>query len=235
MMTEIDFERQRKTVVDRLKSLGYIKSEAVEQAMLKVRREDFVWEKYKLDAYSDTPLPIPGGVTISAPHMHAIFLEALKLKRGDKVLEVGAGSGILLAYMKEIVGSGKVYGIEIVKEAYEFGKRNLQKSGYDEKVGKRVGKKVGKKVTLVLGDGSLGLPKHAPYDKIVSGASAPQIPQTWIDQLKPGGIIVTPVGPTYGEQDLIYLEKTKKGKIIRKNLGGVVFVPLVGEFGYKGS
>jgi protein-L-isoaspartate(D-aspartate) O-methyltransferase len=217
----MSFQEQRAEMVEHLKNMGYVKSKDVERAMLKVKREQFVWDKYKTEAYSDTPLPIPGGVTISAPHMHAIFMSALKLKAGDKVLEVGAGSGILLVYMKEVVGAkGKVYGIEIIEEVYEFAKSNLQKAGY------------GKKVKLVLGDGSKGLPKYAPYDKIVSGASAPKIPKPWIEQLKPGGVIVTPVGPTYGSQDLIYLEKTKKGKIVRKNLGGVIFVPLVGQFGY---
>lgn len=155
--------------------------------------------------------------------MHAIFLEALKLRPGDKVLEIGAGSGILLAYIKEIVGEkGKVYGIEILPAAYEFAMENLKKTGYD------------KKVKLVLGDGSLGLPRFAPYDKILSSASSPpKIPKPWIEQLKAGGIIVTPVGPATGNQFLIYLEKTKEGKIIRKSLGSVVFVPLIGKFGYK--
>lgn len=215
------FQEQRAEMVEHLKNIEYVKSKDVERAMLKVKREKFVWDKYKSEAYADTPLPIPGGVTISAPHMHAIFMSALKLKTGDKVLEVGAGSGILLAYMKEVVGSkGEVYGIEVIEEVYEFAESNLQRTGY------------GKKVKLILGDGSKGLPKYAPYDKIVSGASAPKIPNPWIEQLKPGGIIVSPVGPTHGTQDLIYLEKTKKGKIVSKNLGGVIFVPLTGQFGY---
>ena len=218
----MDFKKQRENLVKHLKNMGYIKSKAIEQAMLKVKREQFVWDRYKADAYADTPLPIPGGVTISAPHMHAIFMSALKLKQGDKVLEIGAGSGILLAYMKEVVGpNGKVYGIEIIPETYEFAKHNLQRARYE------------KKVKLLLGDGSKGLPKYAPYDKIIASASAPKIPKPWVEQLKTGGIIVTPIGPTGGRQDLIYVEKTKEGKIIRKNLGSVIFVPLVGRFGYR--
>jgi len=218
----MDFEKQRRDVVKKLKGIGYIKSEAIEQAMLKVKREQFVWDKYVADAYADTPLPIPGGVTISAPHMHAIFMSSLNLKSGDKVLEVGFGSGILLAYMREVVGSkGKVVGIEFIPETYEFGKKNLDRAGYND-------------IKLYLGDGSLGVPEEAPYDKIVSGASAPEIPKPWIEQLKPGGIIVTPIGPiTYGGQDLIYLEKTEEGKLIRKNLGGVVFVELKGKHGFN--
>lgn len=216
------FKKQREDVVKHLEAMGYIKDERIKKAMLKVKREEFVLPEYKQDAYVDTPLPIPGGQTISAPHMHSIFMSALKLKEGDKVLEIGAGSGILLAYMKEVVGKkGKVIGIEIVKEAYEFAKQNLKKTGYD------------KKVKLVLGDGSKGLPEEAPFDKIVSGASAPEVPKPWVDQLKPGGILVTPVGGISVGQDLIYVEKTKEGKIIKKNLGAVIFVLLRGRFGYK--
>ncbi|MHA1743753.1 MAG: protein-L-isoaspartate O-methyltransferase family protein [Candidatus Heimdallarchaeota archaeon] len=153
--------------------------------------------------------------------MHAIFLSALKLKPGDKVLEVGFGSGILLAYMREIVGKkGKVVGIEIIPETYKFGKKNLERAGY-------------KDIKLVLGDGSLGLAKEAPFDRIISSASCPRIPKPWIDQLKPGGAIITPVGPETGEQELVYMEKTEDGKIVKKNLGGVIFVELKGAFGFK--
>jgi len=150
-------------------------------------------------------------------------MSALKLKKGDKVLEIGAGSGILLAYMKEVVGEkGQVFGTEIIKETYEFAKENLKKSGYD------------KKVRLFHTDGSKGLPGFAPFDKIISSASSPEnIPKPWIEQVKVGGIIVTPIGPEGGYQDLYYFEKKKDGKLIKKNLGSVLFVNLVGEFGFQ--
>jgi len=218
----MNLEKARKDVVEHLERMGYIKDPKIKRAMLKVKRESFVLSDYKLDAYVDTPLPIPGKQTISAPHMHAIFMSALKLKSGDKVLEIGAGSGILLAYMKEVVGKkGKVFGIEIVPEAYKFAKKNLKKAKYD------------KEVKLILGDGSKGLPKEAPFDKIIVSAACPEIPKTLIKQLKRGGILVAPIGGLSGGQDLIYIEKTKKGKIIRKNLGGVIFVPLTGKYGYR--
>lgn len=217
-----EFEKQRIDVVKHLKKIGYIRDPKIKKSMLKVKREQFVLPDYRRDAYLDMPLPIPGDATISAPHMHAIFMSSVKLKPGDKVLEVGAGSGILLAYIKEVVGSkGKVIGIEFTPETYEFTKKNLKKSGY------------AKKVKLVLGDGSKGLPKEAPFDKIIVSAACPEIPRPLIKQLKPGGILVAPVGGISSGQDLIYLEKTKKGELIRKGLGGVIFVPLVGKYGYK--
>ncbi len=215
-----DFDKQRKLVVDNLEKMGYIQTKEIKKAMMKVRREDFVDPQYRNEAYVDTPLPIPGGVTISALHMHAIFLSALKLKPGEKFLEVGAGSGIVLAYAEELVGKeGKVIGIEYVPDAFEFAKKNLKKTGYL------------KKVKLILGDGSKGLPKEAPFDKILISASCPEIPRPLIDQLKPGGILIAPVGAI--DQELIYLEKTKEGEIITKNLGGVIFLRLKGQFGFK--
>lgn len=214
--------KERTDIVRHLEKIGYIKDSRIKKAMLKVKREQFVTPDYIQSAYVDMPLPIPGGATISAPHMHAIFMSSVKLQPGDKVLEVGAGSGILLAYIREVIGSkGKVFGIEFTPETYEFAKKNLKKSGYD------------KKLKLVLGDGSKGMPKEAPFDKIIVSAACPEIPRPLIKQLKPGGILVAPVGGISSGQDLIYLEKPKKGKIIRKNLGGVIFIPLVGKYGYK--
>jgi len=217
-----ELEKQRIDVVEHLERIDYLKDPRIKKAMLKVKREQFVLPAYRRDAYIDTPLPIPGEATISAPHMHVIFMSSVKLKPGDKVLEVGAGSGILLAYIKEIVGKkGKVFGIEITPEVYKFAKKNLKKSGYD------------KKVKLVLGDGSLGLEKEAPFDKIIVSAACPEIPRPLIKQLKSGGILVAPVGGIGGGQDLIYLEKTKEGEIKTKNLGGVIFVKLTGKYGWR--
>jgi len=154
--------------------------------------------------------------------MHAISLEALQLKPGEKFLEVGAGSGIMLAYAYEIIKSKeKVFGIEIVPEAYKFGKENLEKAGY------------GNKVKLVLGDGSLGLPNYAPFDKVLISAACPDIPKPLKEQTKVGGRIVAVIGLPHGDQHLVLVEKTKGGKFLRKKLLPVVFVPLVGEYGWK--
>jgi protein-L-isoaspartate(D-aspartate) O-methyltransferase len=154
--------------------------------------------------------------------MHAISLEALKLKRGEKFLEVGAGSGILLAYAYEIIKSkGKVFGIEIIPETYKFGKENLKKAGYSNKV------------SLILGDGSLGLPEYAPFDKILVSAACPDIPKPLMEQLKTPGRIVAVVGSPVREQELVLVEKTKNGKVKRKSLLPVVFVKLTGKYGWK--
>ena len=212
---------KRKQLINYLVRLGYIKSFTVKKAMLKVPRELFVPEKYHNEAYSDTPLPIPGNQTISASHIHAITLAELKLKPGEKVLEIGAGSGILLAYIREIVGEkGKVVGVEINKETYEFAKENLKKAGY-------------KDVILIHGDGSLGHPKYAPYDKIVVSAASPDIPKPIIEQLEPNGTLMIIIGSPYGDQNLIKIKKTKSGKLVKKELLPVIFVPLKGEYGWK--
>lgn len=216
------FENERTRLIEKLKAEGIIRSKSVENAMLKVKREFFVPEKYKHLAYVDTPLSIPGGVTISAPHIHAISLEELQLKRGEKFLEVGSGSGIFLAYAYEIVRKkGKVFGVEIIPETYSFARQNLKKSGYWGKV------------KLILGDGSLGLPEEAPFDKILISAAAPDFPPPLIKQLKVDGVILGMIGFPYGHQELVWAKKRKDGKLIRKNLGGVIFVKLIGKYGWK--
>jgi protein-L-isoaspartate(D-aspartate) O-methyltransferase len=217
-----ELAKQRRNVVTSLERLGYLPDPKVKRAMLKVKREDFVPEENIASAYIDMPLSIPGGGTISAPHMHAISLCALKLKPGEKFLEVGAGSGIILAYAKEIVGmEGKVFGIEINKESYKFAKENLKRAGYE------------KKVKMIHEDGSQGLPEEAPFDKVLISAASPQLPEPIKEQVKVGGVVVAVVGPPYGEQELVYFEKTKDGSWKSKNLGGVIFVPLLGKFGWK--
>jgi protein-L-isoaspartate(D-aspartate) O-methyltransferase len=222
MATANNFVMQRRNVLNSLEKLGYLPDRKVKRAMMKVRREDFVPREFVNSAYLDMPLQIPGGGTISAPHMHAISLSALKLRRGEKFLEVGAGSGILLAYAKEIVGNeGKVFGIEFVKETYNFAKENLKRSGYE------------KKVKLIHGDGSQGLPNEAPFDKVLISAASPDVPEPIKEQVKAGGIVVAVIGPPRGDQELVYFEKKKNGTWTKKNIGGVIFVPLVGKYGWK--
>lgn len=221
---EEDFSEQRKMMVENLIRLGILKSKPVIKAMLKVKRELFMHEEYIRFAYYDEPFPIPpftGMQTISAPHTYPLFYQPLQLKNGDKVLEIGTGSGYGAAIAREIVGKrGLVVTIERDKETFNFGKNNLKKVGY-------------KDIIAILGDGSKGYPKYAPYDKVCVTASYPDIPKPLIEQLKNGGQLIFPIGPKYPSQDLILLEKDKKGKIEKTKISEVIYVPLIGKFGYS--
>ncbi|MCW1301370.1 MAG: protein-L-isoaspartate O-methyltransferase [Candidatus Nanoarchaeia archaeon] len=212
-----DFFERNKCLVEALKKEGLIKSRAVEQAFLNIPRHLFVPEELIDEAYVDSPLPIGSGQTISAPHMVAIMLELLELKRGQKVLEVGAGSGWNACLMAEIVGSsGKVYSIERIPEIAHFARKNVEKLGM-------------KNVFIVVGDGTLGYPEEMPYDRIIVTAASPKIPKPLLDQLKGGGILILPLGDRYC-QKLIKLKKDRKPKISEH--GYCFFVPLIGKFGF---
>ncbi len=212
------YEEKRRRMVERLKEeLGI--SDKVAKAMLKVPRHLFVPSSYEREAYVDTPLPIGKGQTISAPHMVAIMCDLLDLQEGDKVLEVGAGSGYHAAVVAEIVGKrGKVIAIERIPELAERARNTLEYLGYDN-------------VKIVIGDGSKGYEPEAPYDKIYVTASAPDIPEPLIKQLKPGGKMVIPIGKY--DQYLYVVEKDEKGKIHKRIWGPVRFVLLVGEYGFE--
>ncbi|MEM2911047.1 MAG: protein-L-isoaspartate O-methyltransferase [Candidatus Bathyarchaeia archaeon] len=161
--------------------------------------------------------------------MVAIMNEALQLEVGHKVLEVGAGSGWHAATIAEIVAPreaprsewGHVYTVEIIGSLADSARRNIMKAGY------------GDRVTIICADGSMGYPEKAPYDRILVTAAAPQIPKPLMDQLKPGGIMVIPVGSAHLFQSLIKVTKGVDGKIREENLGGVAFVPLTGRYGHK--
>jgi len=154
--------------------------------------------------------------------------EALQLEVGNKVLEVGAGSGWHASTIAELVapsGSprseyGHVYTVEIVQDLADFARKNIMKAGF------------GDRVTIITGDGSLGFPEKAPYDKILVTAAAPDIPKPLIDQLKSGGTMLIPVGSASLFQNLMKITKTE-GKIKQENLGGVAFVPLTGKHGHR--
>lgn len=199
--------------------MGYIDTSEVEAAMRAVPREEFVLQELRDDAYVDAPLPIGSGQTISAPHMVAIMLERLRLRPGMNVLEVGAGSGYHAAAVAELVRpGGHVYTVERLEALAEFARRNLQRAAYSEDV------------TVVVADGSKGLPEHAPYDRIFVACGAPSVPSPLVDQLAEGGLMLVPVGGMH-YQDLIKVEK-RDGRLIKTNEGGCVFVPLVGEHGH---
>jgi len=192
-------------------------SERVIRAMSRIPRELFVPQAYLSRAYDDTPLFIGAGQTISAPHMVAIMCDLLDLQEGMKVLEVGGGSGYHAAVMAVLAGpSGHVYSIERLPKLAHQAEENLAKAGIEN-------------VTMIVGDGSIGLALHAPYDRISVAATAPEVPEPLKQQLKPGGKMVLPVGRGY--QELVLVTR-KNGFAIEEKMG-VAFVPLIGEKGFK--
>jgi protein-L-isoaspartate(D-aspartate) O-methyltransferase len=161
--------------------------------------------------------------------MVSIMNEALQLEVGQKVLEVGAGSGWHAATIAEIIAPkeaprsewGHVYTVEIVQDLAEISRKNIMNAGY------------GDRVTIIHADGSKGYPEKAPYERVLVTAAAPDVPKPLIDQLKPSGIMLIPVGSISLFQNLIKVTKGTDGKIKEENLGGVAFVPLTGEYGHK--
>ncbi|KKH95348.1 protein-L-isoaspartate O-methyltransferase [Methanosarcina sp. 1.H.T.1A.1] len=213
---EKEFEELRKLLVERLE--GIVLEKNVLKAMLRVPRHRFVPEYEQRAAYTDRPLEISHGQTISAPHMVAIMCEILELSEGHKVLEIGAGSGYNAAVMAELIGkTGRIYTVERIKPLVNFAMKNLEETGYDN-------------VTVLLENGSIGYPRYAPYDRIVVTCAAPSIPKTLLEQLKPGGIMVIPVGDYF--QELIRIKKDSNGNIHKKRKGEVTFVPMLGKHGF---
>ncbi|MBU4245872.1 MAG: protein-L-isoaspartate(D-aspartate) O-methyltransferase [Nanoarchaeota archaeon] len=196
-----------------LKRSGYLKSPEVIAAFEKTPREKFIPEGLSHMAHEDTPIPIGYYQTISAPHMYAIMLELAEIKKGEKVLEVGTGSGYGAALISKLVGQ-KTYvdSIEIIPELAEVAKQNLAHSKI-------------KNVKVIVGNGNLGLAAEAPFDKIIVTAGAPEIPKELVRQLKEGGKIVIPVGTPAFQELLVGVKRN--GKIEYTTHGEVIFVPLV--------
>lgn len=203
-------------LITRLIHEGIIKSVAVEKAFMAVNREDFIPDDQKHMTYFDTALSIPAGQTISAPHMIAKILELAELKKGQKVLEVGTGSGYNAALLAEIVGQENIITIERHAKLVAFARENLKHAGYDN-------------IKIIEGDGSNGYEEESPYDRIISTAAAPKIPYTWENQIKPGGLIVSPVGGRHFYQELAIARKSSEGKMHELHYGECIFVPLIGQ------
>lgn len=213
------YEAERSRLVSGLRNNGYVTDERVLAAMEKVPRHEFIPAKLRDQAYADSPLPIGMGQTISAPHMVGIMLQALELRPGHKVLEIGAGSGYHAALMGEMVRpGGMVYTVERLEPLGAKAAEAIERLHYDDVV------------KVIVADGSSGLAEHAPYDRITVAAAAPGVPRPLEEQLADGGRMLVPVGGQ-GYQALMLV--TRHGdKMERTGLGGVVFVPLIGEHGY---
>lgn len=183
------------------------------QAMKKVPRHLFVPKGWQEEAYTDQPLPIGNNQTISQPYIVAFMTSAIDVNSRDRVLEIGTGSGYQAAVLAEIADS--VYTIEIIDQLYYTAKKVLKETGYSN-------------IHLKLGDGYAGWPEFAPFDKILVTAAIDSIPPPLLEQLKEGGKMIIPVGPSFSGQNLILIEK-KGNKIKKTNVLPVRFVPFTRE------
>jgi len=191
---------------------GYLKSQPVIEAFKSIDRKDFLPEDLQNQSYGNTALPIGEKQTISQPLVVAFMLELLELKPGEKILEIGTGSGWNTALMAKIIGEqGKIYSVERIESLHNFAKKNISKYEF-----------AGGIVELILGDGSKGFSGGAPYDKIIAAASGKEIPPAWKEQLKIGGRIVAPV-----KDSIIVFDKIAKDNFEKKEYFGFAFVPLI--------
>lgn len=206
-----DFSRDRQQMVQLLKFYG-IKDKRVLEAMNKIQRHMYIPENYRrrVNAYGDHPCPIGYNQTISQPFIVAYMTEKMKVNPGEKVLEIGTGSGYQAAILAEL--GTKVYSIEIVPELAVHAKKTLKNEGYED-------------VKILKGDGYEGWPKQAPFDVIIVTCAPEKVPQKLVEQLKEGGRMILPVGLPY-RQRLVILRKIQ-GKVKKENDLSVMFVPMV--------
>ena len=213
-----DFTAEREAMVEgQLRRRGITEPDIL-GAFRAVAREQFVDQQYAAQAYEDHPLPIEAGQTISQPYIVALMIQAAATEPGDKVLEVGSGSGYAAAVVSRI--AAKVIGVERQHELVELARERLQRLGYGN-------------VQIVEGDGTKGWAAEAPYDVILAAASGSHVPRSLVDQLAPGGRLVMPVGEPGWVQKLIRVTKDNEGSLQQSDLGSVRFVPLIGEEGWK--
>ena len=209
------FDKARKRLIQEL-SDGGITDKRVLDAMAAVPRESFMAGSFSGDAYANKALPIGEGQTISQPYVVALMTHALDLARDHKVLEIGTGSGYQLAVLCKVVR--RAFSIERHVSLARSAEQKLHSLGIFNFATK-------------TGDGTLGWPEQAPFDRIIVTAAAPEVPQALLDQLKPQGILVAPIGPVEGEQKLMRYYRRADGSIGEYYLGQVRFVPLVGKQG----
>ena len=212
-----DFAAEREAMVERHLRRRGITEQHILDAFLAVPREAFISPEYQHLAYGDHPLPIEAGQTISQPYIVALMIEAAEIGPGQKVLEVGGGSGYAAAVMSRI--ASEVIAIERQPDLVDLARERMGRLGFDN-------------VRIIQGDGTRGCEEEAPFDAILAAASGSHVPKTLIDQLAPGGRIVMPVGDPGWVQKLVKVKKAADGTLTTEDLGGVRFVPLIGEEGW---
>lgn len=211
----------KQQLIERLRAMGF--SEKILEAFSAVKREDFIPEELQRDTYEDTALPIGHGQTISQPYTIAVMLSELDLNEGQKVLEVGSGSGYVLALISKIIGKknsskhskseARVFGLEVIKKLAKKSKEALENYRH---------------IKVYNKNGSGGLPEEAPFDRILVSAAVREIPKKLLSQLKEKGILVAPKGPVF-EQNIVVIQRQGDKFITKTEIPGFVFVPFVGE------
>ena len=205
-------------LINTLRASRFLNDDNVESAFRDIPRHEFVPTSELGRAYHNEPLAIMKDQTISQPGVVSRMTEWLDLKDGQKILEIGAGSGWQTAILSYLVGTGNVYSVERHSELVKFARENLEKFRLDN-------------AHVIFGDGSLGYPKESPYDRIIITAACTEIPLPLLEQLDENGLIIAPVGDS--SQSLVLLKKTHEGIVEIKNQSNYIFVPLLGKFGKK--
>jgi len=212
----MDSAALRKRMVEEQLIPRGISDKRVLDVFLNLARHRFIPEDLQTNAYADYPVPIGEGQTISQPFIVALMTESLGLGGTEKVLEIGSGCGYQTAILAEL--SAQVYSIERVGALGERAKRVLDEMGY-------------RNIKIRIGDGTLGWPQEAPFDRIIITAATPKIPLPLSEQLKEGGRLILPLGENFSQ--VLTLVEKKNGVLKSKNICGCVFVPLVGKYGHK--
>ncbi len=212
----MNYELSRKAMVDLQCRARGVREGRVLAALLKVPRHEFVQGALKERAYDDYPLPVGEGQTISQPYMVALMTEALDLGGGERVLEVGTGSGYQTAVLAELVKG--VFSVERIELLAKQARALLDRLGYAH-------------VLVKVGDGTLGWKEYSPFDRILVTAGSPNVPPSLLEQLKEGGKLVIPLGDTHSQ--VLTLVEKRNGKEVRNSLCGCTFVPLIGKQGWS--
>ncbi len=213
-----DFSTQREHMVATQIETRGVAAPRVLDAMRAVPREAFAMEAMREHAYDDSPLPIGAGQTLSQPYIVALMAEAAELTSDSRVLEIGTGSGYAAAVLGRI--AAEVWSVERHAELADSARRRLAELGYAN-------------IHVRHGDGTLGWPEHMPFDAILVAAGSPEVPSALLEQLDLNGRLVIPVGADPGLQQLMRIRRSPDGDFQRESLGGVRFVPLIGEGGWR--